>query len=142
MSAYKIYSCTFTDKEVLLEALNILGLKTEVHDEPQPLTGYEGHARKQMAQIIVPQKSLNETFTRLSNDLGFAWNAARASYDMVVSDYDIGQKMPERIRQAYAKVALEHLMDEYRFTIEESTDNSKLTQRARVDVNIVASIII
>ena len=141
MSAYKRYNCTFTDRDILLEALKILGLKAVEHKTPQPLIGFEGKAREQKADIIVSKESLDENFTSCSNDLGFAWNPAQNSFDMIVSDYDAGKKVPERIRQAYAKIALERLMEEHRFTIEECTDSSELAQRTRIDVNIVASTI-
>src|SRR6266567_796040 len=107
MSAYKKIQCTLKDRATLLKALASLGLQAEEHAEPVMLHGFAGDERQEQAEIVIPRSDLDQNFTCLSNDLGFSWNTAAEQFDMICSDYDEMMKIPQRVRQAYALVAIE-----------------------------------
>ncbi len=142
MSAYKCLKCSIVDKNTLVKALNILGLKHNVHDTPQKLEGFGGDQRSQSAEIVVKRSELNEVFTGASNDLGFRWNPNSNEYEMIVSDYDLHCGVKGRVIQAYAKVAIEQAMKLNRFSVTKSTEINQLNQKARVKVNIIAKKVI
>lgn len=142
MSAYKRIECrNLVDKTVLLAALAELGLAYEEHAEPVSLRGWGGGLTSNKAEIVVPKESLNSKFTRLSNDLGFQWNGATNEYIMVCSDYDEYMGMDKRVKQAYAKVAVEGAMKKQDFAIEE-VDCEQMKKRGAADVVIVGSKVI
>lgn len=119
MSAYVVLTCEFVvDKEILCQALTKLGLKYEEYANAAPLTGWGNDLRPQKAEIVVRKEQLNQKYTKMSNDLGFKWNAKESRYDIICSDYDRNMKMDERIKQAYAATALENEMKKRGFKIE------------------------
>ena len=142
MSAYKKIKCEIVDKELLLNALKGLGFTPTVSETPMALRGYGGDAREQMANIIIPKEQLNKTFTGISNDLGFRWDNETQRYDMIVSDYDTSKEMPGRIKQVYAKAAIEKALIAHKFNIKSTTDNAELRARTRKQVNITAQKVI
>ena len=137
MSAYKRIECTIVDKELLIRALGELGLKPAVHLEPQALKGFEGRAREERAEIIVPKSQVNTLFTGASNDLGFAWNHQKNAFDIICSDYDSSNKVHHRVLQAYAKLAIEDALVKNRFDIKETTQPKELRKRQRTKVSVV-----
>jgi hypothetical protein len=142
MSAYKKIKCELVNKNILIEALHSLGFTPVDHKEAVNLVGYGGDVRGQTAEIVVSKSQLNKAFTGASNDLGFKWNDKENKYDMICSDYDVWCKVPGRIKQAYAKTAIEHALNEKRFSIQHITPNKELQKRARANVVIRASRII
>lgn len=142
MSAYKRIECrNLVDKDTLLAALEELGLKSEVHAEPVALRGWNGEQRANRAEIVVPKESLNSRFTSLSNDLGFQWNKATNEYLMVCSDYDAHMGVDKRVKQAYAKVAIERALKKNDFNIE-AVECEQMSRRGASDVVIVGSKVI
>lgn len=139
MSAYKKINCEIVNKSILLSALKSLELEAIEHETPVALKGWHGDVRQQKAEIIVPQKELNKIFTANSNDLGFTWNIEKKLYDVICSDYDVACKIPQRIKQAYAKIAIEQVLENKKFSITEITPNKELTNRKRTKVMIKAS---
>jgi len=142
MSAYKRIKCKIVNKECLLQALDTLGLTHTVHAKPVALTGYEGRLRNNTAEIVVSKSVLNKSFTGASNDLGFIWNEESGSYDMICSDYDAAQKLPQRILQAYAMSVIKKAAEAGHFTVKQAADTSQLKQRQRQKVKIVFSKVI
>jgi hypothetical protein len=143
MSAYKRIQCKIVNKECLLQALDTLGLTHTVHDKPVALTGYEGRLRTgSKAEIVVSKSVLNKSFTGASNDLGFTWNEKSNSYDMICSDYDAAQKLPQRILQAYAMSVIKKAAEAGHFTVKEASSATQLQSRKQQKVKMVFSKVI
>jgi hypothetical protein len=136
MSAYKKIECNIVDKDTLLEALELLGLKTDVFVEPRHLFGYRGDQRQETAHIVVSREELNNKFTGSSNDIGFLWNGEK--YDFIISEYDKKSKVDQRVIQAYVKVALEKALAKQGYKIKVNINNEDLQKRAINELNIVA----
>jgi hypothetical protein len=103
MSHYSEVVIELTDEGCLVAALSRLGFKdkVEVHQEGQPLYGYQGDVRAQKAHIIIRREHVG----RAANDLGFE-RQADGRYRVWVSEYD--QKYNKyddswmgRLKQAY-----------------------------------------
>ena len=139
MSAYKRINCEIVSKETLVSALKALGFQPNVYESAMKLEGYHGEKREQTAEIIVPRSQMNTSFTGMSNDLGFAWNATAGKYEMLCSDYDVSCGIDKRVKQAYAKEALVKALGDKKFTIKEITSNDKLRQKTRTKVTISAT---
>lgn len=141
MSAYKKIECEIVDKDCLLEALELLGFKPDVLNEPKNLKGYRGDERKEIAHIIIPRDQVNK-FTGASNDIGFFWNEAEQKYDFICSDYDKAKSMDQRIIQAYVKVVLEKALKKNGFKIKVNIDEDNLKRKIMSDLEITARKII
>jgi hypothetical protein len=139
MSAYKKIKCELVNQNILLQALHALGFNPAVYKNATKLVGYEGKAREQTAEIVISRSQLNSAFTGASNDLGFKWNDKENKYDMICSDYDVYNKIPQRIKQAYAKIAIETALKEKKFNIQHVTPNNQLQKRTRNRVEIRAT---
>jgi hypothetical protein len=100
MSKYEELATVLTEERYLVEALEQLGYKPEVHRAGAALYGYLGDERPEKAQVIVRRQQLNSA----SNDIGFARDA-QGQFRAVVSDYDRGigfdQGWVGRVAQAY-----------------------------------------
>lgn len=142
MSAYKKIKCELVNKNVLVEALEGLGFSPIINNEAVKLTGYEGKQREETAEIIVPREQLNKSFTGASNDLGFKLNEQTKIYDMICSDYDVVNKIPQRIKQMYAKVAIEKALESKKFNVQHVTPNALLQKRPRHKVELKATKIV
>lgn len=141
MSAFKRIECTaIVERDILLKALESLGLEYTEHATPQKLHGYTGDVREQQAEIIVTRQALNKQFTGGSNDLGASFNSDKGAYDLIVSDFDAAQKIPQRIKQAYAKCAIEKHLKLHKFANINVTGN--ISERKKTKVGIIASKII
>lgn len=140
MSAYKKIECNIVDKDTLLEALKLLGLKTEVFNEPKHLFGYKGDQRQETAHIVVLRQELNDKFTGASNDIGFLWNGEK--YDFIISDYDKKFKVDQRVIQAYVKVALEKALAKQGYKIKVNINDEEFLKRTMSEMEIVARKII
>jgi hypothetical protein len=85
MSAYLTLATPMLDAECLILALGDVGFHRDliqVHDQPVPLRGYEGSARAQRAEIVIPRERVGNA----SNDIGF--ERTPTGYRAHVSDYD------------------------------------------------------
>ena len=103
MSHYSEVVIELTDEGCLVAALSRLGFKdkVEVHQEGQPLYGYQGDVRAQKAHIIIRREHVG----RAANDLGFE-RQADGKYRVWVSDYDRKYNKYDdawmgRLKQAY-----------------------------------------
>ncbi|MBI4966224.1 MAG: DUF1257 domain-containing protein [Desulfomonile tiedjei] len=85
MSHYSEVQIEINDGAALVAALNRLGFKgkVEIHQEAQPLYGYQGDARAQKAHIIIRQQHVG----RAANDLGFE-RQVDGKYRVWISEYD------------------------------------------------------
>ncbi len=115
MSAYKRIELKLMDKELIVKALLAAEWRPgqfwtedmiEVHDEPVNLVGYTNDGRPMQANIIVRKKHIPGSY----NDLGFVYNKEKDSYDMLVSDFGIGnnlgQKWLDGLGLSYGKEAV------------------------------------
>lgn len=141
MSAYKKIECDIVDKDSLLEALELLDLEAEVHENPINLKGYRGDVRNEKAHIVIDKQQVNK-FTGASNDIGFLWNEAENKYEFIVSEYDQRFKMDQRIIQAYVKVVLEKALKKNGFKIKVNIDEDDLKRKIMSDLEITARKII
>jgi hypothetical protein len=100
MSKYEELATVLTEEQYLVEALEQLGYKPEVHKGGAALCGYLGDERPEKAHVIVRRQQLNSA----SNDIGFARDA-QGQFSAVVSDYDRGigfdQGWVGRVAQVY-----------------------------------------
>lgn len=97
MSAYNEVSTVYSDGDCLVEALKEQGYQPQVSEKAQQLEGYQGDARKQTAEIIIPRRQVGGA----SNDVGFKKNAD-GTYTLLVSDYDSGSNFNKK-KQAELK---------------------------------------
>lgn len=141
MSAYKKIECDIVDKDSLLEALELLDLQAEVHENPINLKGYRGDVRNEKAHIVIDKQQVNK-FTGASNDIGFLWNEAENKYEFIVSEYDQRFKMDQRVIQAYVKVVLEKALKKNGFKIKVNIDEDNLKRKIMSDLEITARKII
>ena len=137
MSAYKKIECDIVDKDSLLEALELLDLEAEVHENPINLKGYRGDKRNETAHIVIDKQQVNK-FTGASNDIGFLWNEAENKYEFIVSEYDQRFKMDQRIIQAYVKVAIEKALEKNGFKIKVNINDEEFLKRTMSEMEIVA----
>ena len=100
MSKYEEMSTILAHEGYLVEALEQLGYKPEVHKNGAALYGYRGDERPERAHIIIRRRQLDSA----SNDIGFVRDTS-GQYRAVVSDYDRGigfdQAWLGRVSQAY-----------------------------------------
>jgi hypothetical protein len=85
MSHYSEVQIELRDEGCLLAALKRSGFagKVEVHQEAQPLFGYQGDIRAQKAHLIIRRQHVGPA----ANDLGFE-RQADGSYRVWISEYD------------------------------------------------------
>jgi len=141
VSAYKKIECDIVDKDSLLEALELLDLEAEVHENPINLKGYRGDVRNEKAHIVIDKQQVNK-FTGASNDIGFLWNEAENKYEFIVSEYDQRFKMDQRVIQAYVKVVLQKALKKNGFKIKVNIDEDNLKRKIMSDLEITARKII
>lgn len=86
MSHYVDIVTEIRDQAALVKALERLGFgpnKVEVHDKPQPLIGYQGDKREQLAHVILRRRFVGGA----SNDIGFL-KGSDGRYISHISEYD------------------------------------------------------
>lgn len=100
MSKYEEASTTIAHEGYLVEALQQMGYRPEVHKNGAALVGYMGDERPEQAHVIIRRRQLDSA----SNDIGFVRDSG-GQYRAVVSDYDRGigfdQAWLGRVSQAY-----------------------------------------
>ena len=87
MSAYRQQETKFKDEACLKQALIDNGYAEnmiEVHEQPQTLIDYHGHARPQKANVIIRKLHVGAA----ANDIGFIKNDKTGCYEAIISDYD------------------------------------------------------
>jgi hypothetical protein len=141
MSAYKKIKCNLVDKKSLLKALEVLGFQADEYENAINLKGYRNDKREEVANIIVTKEQLN-SFTGVSNDLGFLWNEEESKYEMICSEYDTAHKIDERVIQAYTKVVLEEALEKQGFKIKVNIADVDLQNKKQIPIQIVARKII
>lgn len=123
MSAYKKIDCSFKDQETLIDCLKHLGYDPVIYKEKHNLSGYRNDIREEKAEIIVPKKQISSA----SNDLGFAYNGESKEYTMICSDYDSHKGVADKVKQAYALVAIKSALKKHKFTISTETKGKDKT---------------
>lgn len=102
MSAYNEIDTQYTDQQCLVEALQEMGYKPQVHEKAEKLEGYHGDKRTQTAEIIIPRHQVGGA----SNDVGFKRNAD-GTFTAIVSDFDksgnFGTKKQQQLKKIYAE---------------------------------------
>jgi len=101
MSKYAEIETTIRSEKYLNEALLLLGYKPEIHQEPQPLEGYLGDRRAELAHVIIRRQQIGGS----SNDVGFR-RQPDGTYRAIVSEFD-KRTHPELlglVSQRYAEV--------------------------------------
>ncbi|MGH3243125.1 MAG: DUF1257 domain-containing protein [Spirillospora sp.] len=84
MSHFTTLATKITDSEALCAALADVGFgDVEVHDEAQPLYGYRGDRRADVAHVIVRRRHVG----RASNDIGFV-RGPDGHFVATISEYD------------------------------------------------------
>ncbi len=84
MSHFTTLSTQLTDVDALCAALREVGYsEVEMHDQPQPLFGYQGDRRPERAHVIIRRQHVGSA----SNDLGFV-RQDDGRFLAVISDYD------------------------------------------------------
>jgi hypothetical protein len=127
--------CDIVDKESLLEALKLLDLNAEIHENPINLKGYRGDVRNEKAHIVIDKQQVNK-FTGASNDIGFIWNEESKKYDMICSEYDKRLLIDFRVIQAYAKEAIESVLKKNGFKIKVNIAEEEFKKRQMTDMTL------
>ena len=100
MSKYEEFHTVIADETYLIEALEQLGYKPEMHKSGAPLYGYMGDERSERANVIIRRSQLDSA----SNDIGFARDES-GQFRAVISEYDRGIGFNDgwigRVTQAY-----------------------------------------
>jgi hypothetical protein len=100
MSKYEEFRTVIADETYLVEALDQLGYRPELHKGGASLFGYIGDERPERAHVIIRRSQLDSA----SNDIGFARDE-NGQYRAVVSEYDRGIGFDDtwigRVSQAY-----------------------------------------
>lgn len=122
MSAYKTITCSFKNKNILIEALKSLDYQPEVHEEKHNLTGYQSDTREEQAEIIVPKSQISHS----SNDLGFTYDHGLGEYIMVCSEYDLKKGIGDRVKQSYAVTAIKSALKKNRFNVAQEVKNKNI----------------
>lgn len=126
MSAYKKITCSFKNKEILVEALENINYKPIIYEDKQKLKGYQNDIRNESAEIIIPKQQIS----KLSNDIGFSFDNTLDEYYMVCSDYDLKSGVGDKIKQSYAITAIRSALKKNKFTVSSETKNKKVTLNA------------
>ncbi|MCC5639822.1 DUF1257 domain-containing protein [Nostoc sp. CHAB 5844] len=103
MSHFSTVRTRLINRECLVQALKDLSLKPQVHEAPQPLTGYYGDNEGQSAEIIVPGYTM-----KARADIGFRWNQSSGVYDVIHDEYETVPRFGEdffshQLMQAYGQ---------------------------------------
>lgn len=126
MSAYKKITCSFKNKNILIDCLKNVDYSPAVYEEKHNLYGYRGDVRDEMAEIIVPKNQISKA----SNDLGFAYDEEKDEYHMICSDYDLSIGVGDKVKQSYAITALKSALKKYKFNISSEIKNKTVTINA------------
>jgi len=115
---------------MLIESLESLGYKPEVHIEPQHLQGYQGDERAQKAHIVLPRKQIGGS----SNDVGFFFE--KGKYKVIASEFDsawrTGKKI-NKLKQVYGeKVIMKGVRKNSKFSFVSRKENEKGEIKIRV----------
>lgn len=86
MSHFSRIKVQYKNQAAVVAALEQLGFKPVVYEQPVHLCGYRGDERPEVAHIVVPRNQISSA----SNDLGFIWSEQSLAYEMIISDYDRG----------------------------------------------------
>lgn len=113
MSAYKILTCSFKDKQTLLDSLKTLGFNPIEYKEKRNLQGYKNDLRQEKAEIIVPKNQISYA----SNDLGFMYDESNKEYLMICSEYDSHRGLEDKVKQSYALTAIKAALKKNKFLI-------------------------
>jgi hypothetical protein len=140
MSAYVEVETLIKDQEALIAALQEVNNRTgtkwtlediEVHETPQPLTGYMGKVRAQKANVIIRRNKVGGS----SNDIGFE-QKADGTFVAHISDYDKGhynEKWRQGLNVEYGTKFVEKKLKKkgYRMTKEVQPDGTVKIKASR-----------
>jgi hypothetical protein len=127
ISAYAPFETEYNDQECLVAALAENGYpEVEVHENAQPLIGYHGDTRVEVANIIVRRKNIGSS----SNDIGFV-KGTDGKYKAIISDFDRGK------HNAKWLVGLKVAYTDKRMAKEAKRQGLKLKSRAVVNGKLV-----
>ncbi|MEA5527309.1 DUF1257 domain-containing protein [Nodularia spumigena] len=134
MSHFSTVKTRLVNRECLVQALEDLKLKPQVHETAQPLTGYYGDSQGQSAEIIVSGRTI-----KARADIGFRWNSNSGVYDVIHDEYETSPRLGEnffshQLMQTYGKgmvlAKAEELREKFgECSIEETTKGSVQTMR-------------
>jgi len=124
MSRFCTVKTELRDKTALLAALAETGQWApewiESHDLPQPLFGYQGDKREEVANIIVRREHIGLA----SNDLGFVKNPD-GTYSSIVSEFDgrrIDKAFMGRLKANYAFHVIKNQQEALGRTVQRTRD--------------------
>jgi hypothetical protein len=123
MSHFTTVRTKIVSTEALLQALAEMGYrKVDVHEDPQPLHGFQGDERSQRAHVIIRRKQIG----RLSNDIGFE-RQGDGSYRAWISEWDrqrYDERWIEDLHRRYARHATQEALTAQGFKVaDEVTDD-------------------
>ena len=103
MSHFSTVRTRLVNRECLVQALEDLKLKPQVHETAQPLTGYYGDSQGQSAEIIVSGRTI-----KARADIGFRWNQNSGVYEVIHDEYETAPRLGEnffshQLIQTYGK---------------------------------------
>lgn len=116
----------------LLRAIEAIGYKPIVHEQPVNLYGYLGDKRTELAHILIPRSQVGGS----SNDIGFE-RLANGKYKMHVSEFDKNRwnaKLP-KLMQTYGVGAVLNQTQTSDYSLVEQVVQPDGTIRIRLRIN-------
>ena len=65
--------------------------------------------------------------SRISNDLGFVYDEEKKEYTMICSDFDSHKGVADKVKQAYALIAIKSALKKHKFSINAETKGKDKT---------------
>ena len=90
MSHFSTVTTKLTNRERLVQALQDLQLTVQVYEKPQSLRGYYDDSQGQIAEIVVPGRSLS-----VRADIGFKWDQEAGVYQLIHDAYETVPRLGE-----------------------------------------------
>jgi len=122
MSHYTVIQTQVREVPALVAALQAMGYKNvEVHEQAQPLYGYQGDRRPESAEVIIRRQYVGGA----ANDVGFKRQAS-GEFQAIISEFDRRAHCPpswlQRLNYEYARNLIEDQM-------QREVENDRIVER-------------
>ncbi len=116
MSHYTVVQTQIREVPHLLQALRAMGYEhVEVHEQAQPLYGYQGDRRPEVAEVIIRREYVGAA----ANDIGFK-RQPNGEFQAIISEYDRHTHCPGSwLKQLNYEYAYSLIQDQMRAEVED-----------------------
>lgn len=130
ISEYHVVETEFKDQGCLIESLQDMGYKPEIHANAKNLQGYKGDQRNQKAHIIIPRKQVGGA----SNDVGF--EKVGGKYQCHASEFDRAWREGKKINQLKQTYGEKVIMKSVRRSSKYSFISRKVNAEGEVKIKV------